>query len=98
MAFRRALGGRSLDDGMRAVGVSPGPVAADRIVRIMKTRAVGRWGDAVRYTELLADALGRTATVSKVKDLFAFLDSPRSSYTSTTIITLDGGLSSRRSI
>jgi NAD(P)-dependent dehydrogenase (short-subunit alcohol dehydrogenase family) len=36
--------------------------------------------------------------VREVADLFAFLASPRSSYTSGTIITVDGGLTSRRSI
>ena len=39
MAFTRALGGRSLDDGIRVVGVNPGPVATDRIEKIMKARA-----------------------------------------------------------
>ena len=31
MAFSRALGGRSLADGIRVVGVSPGPVETDRM-------------------------------------------------------------------
>jgi NAD(P)-dependent dehydrogenase (short-subunit alcohol dehydrogenase family) len=99
MAFTRALGGRSLDDGIRVVGVNPGPVATDRIMKILKTRAKEQWGDEARYTELLsAYPLGRAATVREVADLFAFLASPRSGYTSGTIVTLDGGLTSRRSI
>jgi len=99
MAFTRALGGRSLDDGIRVLGINPGPVATDRITKIMKARAKEQWGDESRYTELLAAyPLGRTASVREVADLFAFLASPRSSYTSGTIITIDGGLTSRRSI
>lgn len=99
MAFTRALGGRSLDDGVRVVGVNPGPVATDRIMKIMKNRAREQWGDESRFTELLAAyPLGRAASVREVADLFAFLASPRSSYTSGTIITVDGGLTSRRSI
>lgn len=99
MAFTRALGGRSLDDGIRVLGVNPGPVATNRIVNIMKKRAREQWNDESRFTELLAAyPLGRAASVREVADLFAFLASPRSAYTSGTIITVDGGLTSRRSI
>ena len=46
VAFTRALGARSLDDAIRVVGVSPGPVATDRIERLLKERSsgVGRRG------------------------------------------------------
>jgi NAD(P)-dependent dehydrogenase (short-subunit alcohol dehydrogenase family) len=99
MGFSRALGGRSLDDGIRVLGINPGPVATDRIANIMKKRAVEQWGDESRYTELMeAYPLGRPASVREVADLFAFLASYRSAYTSGTIITIDGGLTSRRSI
>jgi NAD(P)-dependent dehydrogenase (short-subunit alcohol dehydrogenase family) len=99
MAFSRALGGRSLDDGIRVVGINPGPVATDRILKIMKKRAMEQWSDESRYTELLAAyPLGRAASVQEIADLFAFLASPRSAYTSGTIVTVDGGLTSRRSI
>jgi NAD(P)-dependent dehydrogenase (short-subunit alcohol dehydrogenase family) len=74
MAFTRAFGGRSFDDGIRVVGVNPGPVAADRIVKIMRP---AQSNDAP-YTELLAAySLGRAATVREVADLFAFLAFPR---------------------
>lgn len=99
MAFSRALGGRSLDDGIRVLGINPGPVATDRILNIMKKRALEQWDDESRYVELLAAyPLGRAASVREVADLFAFLASPRSAYTSGTIITVDGGITSRRSI
>jgi NAD(P)-dependent dehydrogenase (short-subunit alcohol dehydrogenase family) len=99
MAFTRALGGRSLDDGIRVLGINPGPVATDRIIKLMRKRAFEQWGDENRYGELLAAyPLGRPASVREVADLFAFLASPRSSYTSGTIITVDGGITSRRSV
>lgn len=99
MGFTRALGGKSLDDNIRVVGINPGPVATDRIVKIMKTRAKEAWNDESRYTELMEQyPLGRAASVREVADLFAFLASPRSGYTSGTIVTIDGGITSRRSI
>ena len=42
--------------------------------------------------------LGRAASVREVADLFAFLASPRATYISGTIVTVDGGITSRKSI
>ncbi len=99
MAFTCALGGRSLEDGIRVVGVNPGPVGTDRIVKVMKNHAARLLGDENRADELLAAyPLGRAATVEEVADLFVYLASPRSSYTSGTIVTVDGGITSKRSV
>ena len=99
MAFTKAMGGHSLADNIRVVGVNPGPVATTRIDKIMKARAKERWGDESRYGELLANyPLGRAATVREIADLFAFLASDRSSYTSGVIFTVDGGITSNMSI
>ncbi len=99
MAFTRALGGHSLDDNIRVVGVNPGPVDTDRIYNMLKKRAKTLYGDETRYKELEARyPLMRPAHVREVTDLIAFLASPRSGYTTGTIFTVDGGISSRRSI
>lgn len=99
MAFTRALGGRSLDDKIRVVGVNPGPVDTDRIYKLLRRRAVDWYGDESRWEELLARyPLGRPATVREIADLIAFLASDRSGYTSGCIITVDGGITSRSSI
>lgn len=100
MAFTRALGGRSLaDDNIRVIGVNPGPVATARIDKVLRSHAERLFGDAERYTELLANCpLGRAATVDEVAELFVFLSSSKSSYTSGTIVTVDGGITSRRSV
>jgi NAD(P)-dependent dehydrogenase (short-subunit alcohol dehydrogenase family) len=99
MAFTRALGGSSLDDNIRVVGVNPGPVATDRIYKMLKKRAVDLFGDESRYKELEATyPLGRPAHVSEITDLIAFLASDRAGYITGTIVTADGGIASRRSI
>jgi NAD(P)-dependent dehydrogenase (short-subunit alcohol dehydrogenase family) len=99
MAFTRALGGYSLDDGIRVVGVNPGPVDTDRIYAMLKKRAKTWLGDEARYLELVERyPLRRPASVREITDLILFLASDRSAYTTGTIVTVDGGISSRRSI
>lgn len=99
MAFTRALGGRSLDDNIRVVGVNPGPVDTGRIYKLLKRRAVDWYGDEGRWEELLATyPLKRPAKVREIADLMAFLASDRSAYTSGAIFTVDGGITSRASI
>ena len=99
MAFTRALGGHSLNDNIRVVGVNPGPVDTDRIYNMLKKRADDVLGDENRYTELLETyPLKRPAHMYEVTDLIVFLASYRAGYTTGTIYTVDGGISSRRSI
>ncbi|AQH04324.1 short-chain dehydrogenase (plasmid) [Burkholderia sp. KK1] len=99
MAFTCALGGRSLEDGIRVVGVNPGPVGTERIAKVLRNHASRLLGDEARSAELMAGyPLGRAATVEEVADLFVYLASPRSAYTSGTIVTVDGGITSKRSV
>jgi NAD(P)-dependent dehydrogenase (short-subunit alcohol dehydrogenase family) len=93
MAFTRALGGRSLADNVRVIGVNPGPVETERIITLMKRIAQNRFGDEGRYRELMARfPRGRAAKPREIADTIAFLASERSSYTSGVIVTIDGGL------
>jgi len=99
MSFTRALGGVSLNDGIRVVGVNPGPVATDRMVKLMKRRAVDWWNDESRWQELYAKYPGgRPASAEEVADLMVFLASPRAGYITGTIVTIDGGIASQGSI
>ncbi|WP_375456807.1 SDR family oxidoreductase, partial [uncultured Methylobacterium sp.] len=99
MAMTRALGGSSLDDNIRVVGVNPGPVDTTRIYTMLRKFAETKLGDAGRYEELLERyPLKRPAKVHEVTDLFLFLASFRSGYTSGTIVTVDGGIASKRSV
>jgi hypothetical protein len=96
MTFTRALGGRSLEDGIRVVGINPGPVQTDRIVSLMKRQAQARFGDEDRYPEMMSRfPLGRAAKPREIADLMAYLASDRSAYTSGVIFTVDGGISAR---
>lgn len=98
-AFTRTLGGRSLDDGIRVVGVNPGTVRSPRLETFFRRKAAETLGDADRYEELLADLpAGRPATIREIVNTIVFVASPRSSYTTGTIVTVDGGLSCRHSV
>jgi len=94
MAFTRALGGKSLADNIRVVGINPGPVGTDRFVSLMKTRAKSTFNDESRYAEFQKGLpLGRPAKPREIGDLMAFLASERSGFTSGVIFTVDGGIS-----
>lgn len=54
MSFTKALGGRSMDEGIRVVGINPGPVDTDRMLKIMKRKAIDMLGDEDRWEELYA--------------------------------------------
>lgn len=99
MAFTRALGGQSDVDGIRVVGVNPGPVATERLVGLMKTEARRKFGDESRWQELSKGfPFGRAATVEEIAAAVALLASDLSSYTTGTVVTIDGGMVNRGSL
>ncbi len=96
MSFSQALGGGSLNDGIRVVALNPGPVETDHLVGLTRASAAARLGDAERWRELWRPlSEGRAASVDEVADTAAFLASPRSSYISGTVVTVDGGYCNR---
>jgi NAD(P)-dependent dehydrogenase (short-subunit alcohol dehydrogenase family) len=96
MAMSRALGAESLDSGVRVVAVNPGATETERIYAILKARAKSQLGDENRWRELTSRLPGgRLGSAEEVAAMVAFLCSDRSSYTSGTVITIDGGASGR---
>jgi len=94
MAFTRALGGASPADGVRVVGINPGPVSTDRLEALQRGRAKSLLGDEERWRDLLKDLpFGRAATPDEIAAMVAFLASDLSAYTTGTIVTIDGGSS-----
>jgi NAD(P)-dependent dehydrogenase (short-subunit alcohol dehydrogenase family) len=96
MAFARAMGGRSIDHGVRVLAVNPGPVLTDRTVYLGKIRARRELGDESRYQESFKNMpYGRPATVEEIAPMVVFLASDHSSYISGTVVTIDGGIAHR---
>ena len=92
MAFTRAAGKAAPADGMRIVGINPGPVATERMTTLLRDRAERTLGDPERWAELTRTMpFGRAATPEEIGAAVAFLASPRSAYTTGTILTINGG-------
>ncbi|HEY7244249.1 MAG TPA: SDR family oxidoreductase [Xanthobacteraceae bacterium] len=99
MSFTKAVGGVSLDYGIRVVGVNPGPIATDRMLRIMKRRARDNLGDESRWQEYMSDYPGgRMGTDQEVADVIVFLASSRAGYITGTVVTVDGGVAGYGSV
>ena len=92
MAFTRALGKASPADGIRVVGINPGATATQRMEMLLRRRATDELGDGERWMELCAGmSFGRPGKPEEIAAAVAFLASPRSGYTTGTILTIDGG-------
>lgn len=96
MALTVALGAESPNHGVRVLGVNPGPIATERIIKLSRIWAEERFGDPERWEDVLATSpFGRAGEVDEVASTVVFLASDRSGYTSGTIVTVDGGWASR---
>ena len=99
MAFTRSLGGNSLDDGVRVVGVNPGLTATERMKTLLQTRAENELADKSRWQELLKGLpLDRAGEPEEVADLVTFLASSKASYISGVIYSIDGGFAARSQV
>jgi 3-oxoacyl-[acyl-carrier protein] reductase len=99
MAFTRAMGGASHKDGIRVVGINPGPTATERLVGLMQKEAGDRFGTPDRWKELMKPfPFGRAGTPEEIAAMTALLASDLSAYTTGTVVTIDGGMANAGSL
>ena len=78
--------------GVRVLGISPGLVLTERLEKLLKQRALDKFGNADQWQELTHNApFHRTAAVDEIAASAVFLASSRSSYTSGAVLSIDGG-------
>jgi 3-oxoacyl-[acyl-carrier protein] reductase len=92
MALTRALGGVSPNDGIRVVGVNPGPVRTERLEYVLKDMQTRDSGSPDHWQEHYKNMpFGRPAEPSDIASSVVFLASSKSAYTSGTVLTVSGG-------
>jgi 3-oxoacyl-[acyl-carrier protein] reductase len=96
IAFTSAVGGRSVDWGVRVFGINPSPTRTDRIITLSKARAKVLFDDENRWQEVDTNRpLGRMIEPDEIAAMAAFLSSPACGYVSGTVIDVDGGIGFR---
>ncbi len=98
MAFTRTAGAESPDFGVRIVGVNPGFTMTDRAEHQLRGFSEKKYGTPDRWRDIEADMnlpFGRMARTEEIADMVTFLASPRASYMSGSIVTVDGGTANR---
>jgi len=89
--FTKSLADEAAPHGVRVVGINPGPILTDRLLR-MFGRDAERKSEQERAAELSRlTPMGRVGRPEEVADLVAFLASERAGFIHGANITIDGG-------
>jgi len=92
MGFTRSLAHGSHNDGIRVIGINPGAIATERQEMMARSRAEAQFGDSELWRDIYkSNPFGRAGTPDEIANTVAFFASPKSGYTSGTILTIDGG-------
>ena len=100
IGMTRALGARAPDFGVRVVGVNPGMTSTDRGFTMLRSWSEQKYGTPERWREFEIDLnlpFSRMARAEEMANVIVFAASPRASYLSGTVITVDGGAVNRYS-
>jgi hypothetical protein len=98
MAFTRSVGSQSPDFGVRILGVNPGYTSTDRAQGQLQAFSEKKYGTPERWRDIEKEMnlpFGRMARPEEIADMVAFLVSPRASYMSGSIVTVDAGATNR---
>lgn len=95
MAFSRAMGAVSANDGIRVLAVNPGAIATDRLLALAQSMAGGANSDEALKKLTANLPFQRAGKPEEVADLVVFLASERASYISGTVVTIDAGAAAR---
>ena len=88
-AFTKALGQRSLQSGVRVMGVHPPATRTERIDTIMRAAAQAKYGDPSRIDDLVKDGLASAAIdPEQVADAVVYVASKRASQLSGIVFDL----------
>ena len=95
-AFSQSLGSVSPKDGIRVLGINPGPIATDRMKMLMQHKLdrgdLPNNSDGELFSHL---PFGRAGSPEEIAAAVCFLASELSGYSSGSIMTIDAGLSIR---
>ena len=80
---------------MRVVGINPGPVATDRMIKIMRRKAIDMLGDEGRWKELFDKYPGKACDLRRGGRPGGVPRLLGAGYITCTIATIDGGIASR---
>ncbi|MDG2113722.1 MAG: short-chain dehydrogenase/reductase [Actinomycetota bacterium] len=94
VGLSKALGSRSLQQGVRCLAVNPGLIVTDRMSDLLRRMATDELGDPERWEELIPTDPA-PGTVEQVSDVVTFLVSEKASHVSGVVLTIDGGAASR---
>ncbi|MEQ9490906.1 MAG: short-chain dehydrogenase/reductase [Alphaproteobacteria bacterium] len=99
ITLTRALGGDSLNDGVRVLGINPGDMQNDRGIMALRYHAEHKLGDPERWRELWKNMPGGSVPFSEdMANAIVFLASPKARYISGVVLTIDGGMSASQSV